>query len=352
MGSFDSKEQRASLIGPNDTLPPPNNNRPTDEESIVDELYRLNWGEEFGKFASILQQDWNKFVDSFSEPSTPRNRTQGTSLPIQDTTTANDVFFKVVLLGDEQTGKTALLYRYAKNLFLEEPSQTIVFDMDERKIRMYDGKVVKLLLLSHAGSENFLPQISSSLKDAVGFVLVYDTTNKESLGHCVTTWLPQIKKHATNENCPIFLLGTKTDLRSESPSPVDSSEVRKLASILRCRPLEVSSKDSPDSEVNFIFEHVAGVIYKCHLQNQIVSKVSKLDSVEISPLSDNNNTVKEEVKINKIQDVEELDTENVKFEEIRESDSDGGGKEQNFDLVSDVKGPDVVNIENVSDEVL
>jgi len=216
----------------------------------------------------MVQQDWGTFVDSFTQPSSPKPRT--TTVPLKDSTVENDVFFKVVLLGDEDIGKTALLYRYAKDYFPTDHKQTIVFDLDERKLRMFDNKVVKLLLLSHAGKESFIQQISSSLKDAVGFVLVYDVTNLESLQHCSSVWLPQINKHATNENCPIFLLGTKSDLREEST--MDPTEVRRLTTLLKCRPMEVSAKKGSDSHINAIFEYITEVIYKRHLQNQIKPK--------------------------------------------------------------------------------
>jgi small GTP-binding protein len=269
MGNLDTKEQRASLIDSSEDRNDTGRSIPrTAEESIMDELSRLNWADEFGKFTSMVSQDWTKFVDTLTQTSsTPR--TQAVTLPLKDSGIPNDVFFKVVLLGDEQTGKTALLYRYAKNIYPEEPSQTIVFDMDDRKLRTFDGKVVKLLLLSHAGSEIFLEKISSSLNEAVGFVLVYDTTNIDSLKHVTTIWSSQIKKHATNENCPIFLLGTKTDLRAGHPSPVDPAEIRKVAASLRCESLEVSAKESSDAEVNYIFERIVEVTFDSHLQETL-----------------------------------------------------------------------------------
>jgi len=257
----------------------------------------------------MVQKDWGKFVDSLSQPSTPRPTT--TTIPIKnDHSIPNDVFFKVVLLGDEETGKTALLYRYAKNYFPQEPSQTIVFDMDERKLRMFDGKVVKLCLLSHAGNEAFIKQISSTLKDAVGFVLVYDVNNLDSLRHCTSMWLPQIKKHATNQNCPIFLLGTKTDIRNESS--VDPVEVRKLVSSLQCRSLEISAKESSESEVSALFEFITEVIYKRHLQNQIKPKTNQ----NTKYTSDSTTNTLEKPLIN-------IETEDIGFIEIAaESDSE------------------------------
>jgi len=117
----------------------------------------------------------------------------------------------------------------------------------------------------------------------VGFVLVYDVTSAESLKNCVKVWLPQVKKHATNDNCPIFLLGTKTDVTGKPT--IHPTSVRKIATTIKARPLYVSSKLSDESKINGVFEKITQEIYNLQLRNKIKPKESlRGQPIEIKPI--------------------------------------------------------------------
>ena len=53
-------------------------------------------------------------------------------------------------------------------------------------------------------------------RSAVGALLVYDITNRESFQHIKTTWMKQIKENA-HENLLLILVGNKSDLVLDEP---------------------------------------------------------------------------------------------------------------------------------------
>jgi len=106
----------------------------------------------------------------------------------------------------------------------------------------------------------------------------------------------------------MFLLGTKTDIRNESS--VDPDEVRKLATSLHCRPLEISAKESTEMEVNALFEYITEVIYKRHLQNQIKPKYTDTTTTNTSLTENALSTNTETDNIGFTEKAPESDSEN------------------------------------------
>jgi len=146
--------------------------------------------------------------------------------------------------------------------------------MDEIKLRMYDGKIVKLLLSSHAGDEENLQNLNSSVEGAMGFIFVYDVTNPKSFRNIFDIWLPQIRKYATYENYPIFILGTKTDIKRDAPS-IDKTLIRQLSSEVKAKSFQVSAKETDQTEIEAVFEGIVEEIYK---RNNLKVILPKSDS--------------------------------------------------------------------------
>jgi small GTP-binding protein len=245
-----------------------NNNKEVEEglvppknEDIFDELSRLNWSDEFSKFTTTVSADLDNFINYGTRKVTPRPRT----VTIPNTKQIDDsdyLFIKVLLLGDRNSGKSSLLFRYTKNEFIlpEESSKTITVDMDEIKLRMYDGKIVKLLLSSHAGDEENLQNLNSSVEGAMGFIFVYDVTNPKSFENIFDIWLPEIRKNATFENYPIFILGTKADIKDKPL--IDMTIIKKLSSEVKAKSFLISSKEAEQTEIDAVFEGIVEEIYK------------------------------------------------------------------------------------------
>jgi len=74
----------------------------------------------------------------------------------------------------------------------------------------YKGRTFRLQLWDTAGQERFKSLIPSYLKDAVGAIIVYDVTNKQSLADA-ERWLRLYNDNKSLEGYAI-LVGNKTDL--------------------------------------------------------------------------------------------------------------------------------------------
>jgi len=89
-----------------------------------------------------------------------------------------DYCFKVIIIGDYKVGKTSLLCRYTGR---EPPSDDCTTTLDFRaKTVKRKGKRVKLQIWDIAGQERFRTAVASYYRGALGVLLVYDVTNRQS----------------------------------------------------------------------------------------------------------------------------------------------------------------------------
>ena len=76
-----------------------------------------------------------------------------------------------------------------------------------------DGKVVKIQIWDTAGQEAFQAITRTYYKGAVGALLVYDITRRETFTH-VTKWLEEVKANSA-KSIVIILVGNKKDLENK-----------------------------------------------------------------------------------------------------------------------------------------
>lgn len=106
--------------------------------------------------------------------------------------------------------KSNLLSRFTRNEFSLESKSTIGVEFATRSIQT-DGKTIKAQIWDTAGQERYRAITSAYYRGAVGALLVYDITKKESFDN-VQRWLKELKDHA-DSNIVIMLVGNKCDLQ-------------------------------------------------------------------------------------------------------------------------------------------
>lgn len=131
-----------------------------------------------------------------------------------------DYVFKVVLIGDSAVGKSQLLSRFARNEFSLDSKATIGVEFQTRTI-VVDNKTVKAQIWDTAGQERYRAVTSAYYRGAVGAMLVYDITKRQTFEH-IPRWLEELKGHADN-NIVIMLVGNKTDLGNLRAVPTDDA---------------------------------------------------------------------------------------------------------------------------------
>ncbi|KAG5252362.1 hypothetical protein OIU76_021711 [Salix suchowensis] len=121
-----------------------------------------------------------------------------------------DYLFKIVLIGDSGVGKSNILSMFTRNEFCLESKSTIGVEFATRTLQV-DGKTVKAQIWDTAGQERYRAITSAYYRGAVGALLVYDITKRQTFDN-VQRWLRELRDHA-DSNIVIMMAGNKSDLK-------------------------------------------------------------------------------------------------------------------------------------------
>ncbi|XP_024930212.1 ras-related protein RABA4c isoform X2 [Ziziphus jujuba] len=156
-----------------------------------------------------------------------------------------DYVFKVVLIGDSAVGKSQLLARFSRNEFSLDSKATIGVEF-QTKTLVIDHKTIKAQIWDTAGQERAVT--SAYYRGAVGAMLVYDITKRQSFDH-VARWLEELRGHA-DKNIVIMLVGNKTDLGSlRNVSTEDAKEFAQMENLFF---METSALEATNVESAFL----------------------------------------------------------------------------------------------------
>lgn len=89
-----------------------------------------------------------------------------------------DALYKVVLIGESNTGKTSMLLRFSENTFSENYLCTIGVDFKTRTLRVDQNQNVKVQVWDTAGQERFRSISHAYYRNSNGCIAVYDITNR------------------------------------------------------------------------------------------------------------------------------------------------------------------------------
>nr|MDO8132755.1 Rab family GTPase [Candidatus Njordarchaeum guaymaensis] len=120
--------------------------------------------------------------------------------------------FKVIAIGDGSVGKTSITIRFCEGKFSQEYLMTIGANFGVKALSIGFGeerKDIKLQIWDTGGQERFSPIRELYYKGALGALVAYDVTNRESFEH-IPMWFNEIRKNVPN--IPLTLIGNKIDL--------------------------------------------------------------------------------------------------------------------------------------------
>lgn len=127
--------------------------------------------------------------------------------------------FKVVLVGDQSVGKTALVMRYLKGTFDEKVETTIGMDFQTKTVQLLNGSPIRLQLWDTAGQERFRSLVSGYIRDAAAAIVCYDITNRQSFENTMQ-WIEEVRQ-SRGEEVLVYLVGTKVDIDDRKVSRVE-----------------------------------------------------------------------------------------------------------------------------------
>ncbi|XP_076932298.1 ras-related protein Rab11D-like [Bidens hawaiensis] len=158
-----------------------------------------------------------------------------------------DYVFKVVLIGDSAVGKSQILARFAWNEFSLDSKATIGVEFQTRTL-VIQHKSVKAQIWDTAGQERYRAVTSAYYRGAVGAMLVYDITKRQTFDR-IPRWLEELRNHA-DKNIVIILIGNKCDL--EDARAVPTEDAKEFAEKEGLFFLETSALESTNVEDAFL----------------------------------------------------------------------------------------------------
>lgn len=155
--------------------------------------------------------------------------------------------FRYIIVGDMAVGKSCILLQFTDNKFRNQHELTIGVEFGAKTVEI-DSKVIKIQIWDTAGQEAFQAITRTYYKGAVGALLVYDITRKETFLH-VTKWLEEVRNNSS-KNITVILIGNKKDL--EQKRQVSYEEGEQFARENGLLFLEVSAKTALNVEDAFL----------------------------------------------------------------------------------------------------
>ena len=120
---------------------------------------------------------------------------------------------KIITLGNSAVGKSSFILKYTDNVFSLDYLTTLGVDYKHKKIKLKNGKDVRLRIFDTAGQERFKSVSASFIKKADGVILIYDIGEKDSF-EAVDNWIKSIREIG-KDKLPIILVGNKCDLSDD-----------------------------------------------------------------------------------------------------------------------------------------
>ena len=164
---------------------------------------------------------------------------------------------KLIVVGNQGTGKSSILNRFVNETFDENYQATIGLDFHSKNITIHDQDV-RLIIYDTAGQEKFRSLIPMYIREAQIILFIYDISDKESFDS-IPKWIQQVND-VINKEVVFALIGNKLDL--ESNRKVTFEEGKKLAEKNNYVFQEVSAKTGDNFEKLFEVQIFEGVYNK------------------------------------------------------------------------------------------
>ena len=140
----------------------------------------------------------------------------------------------IAIVGNVNVGKTCIFDRFCDNIWNPTATYTVGVDYKTRMVDI-DGKKIKLVIYDTPRQTIGIDAVSR-LKP-LGFLLVYDVTNKDCFDS-IRDWISYIKKHVPGD-VEVMIVGNKCDL--EERRMVSKERGQLLANELGYNFMEVSA---------------------------------------------------------------------------------------------------------------
>ena len=157
-----------------------------------------------------------------------------------------EMMVKVILIGDSAVGKTNIMSKYLKNLFIEDSKATVGVEFGS-KLFTINGHNIKAQIWDTAGQEKYKAITGAYYKGSKGAFVVYDITKKDTFDS-VDKWIHDLKSTG-DPKMTIMIIGNKLDL--EHKREVLKEQGEEKARSFGCAFLETSAFSGDNIEKGF-----------------------------------------------------------------------------------------------------
>ena len=165
---------------------------------------------------------------------------------------------KIILLGNEAVGKTALINAYEDKAFSEVTTSTIGSGFIQKKVKINEKEYI-VQLWDTAGQEKFRSVSKIYFKDSDIVIFVYDITNEKSFNDLGEFWINYVKELIGNDK--VFgIASNKIDLFENKK--VEKEEGEKFAEDNGALFCETSAKEDPKGFQKFVNDLIVTYISK------------------------------------------------------------------------------------------
>jgi len=185
-----------------------------------------------------------------------------------------DFLYKIVIMGDSNSGKTCFLNKYISNINLNNSLPTIGVDFNSKIVEVSNNKKVKIQLWDTSGNKNFRSIARTYFMGVAGGILIYNTAIRDTFGN-LTAWLDDFNLTNNYKSIPIMLIGANFGNHRE----VSLDEGRDYAKInnLFFSEINLTDKQPISSDENELLQPLLDGIWERYiLQNKVCTGVKKM----------------------------------------------------------------------------
>ena len=177
-------------------------------------------------------------------------------------------YFNIVLIGDDQVGKSSVLDRYCNNKFCIMKRKHRPVEIYKKRLKL-DNKEFKLKLWDTQFTDTYFKMNKQIYDRADGIIFVCSIDNKDSLNH-IKTWFETLSEKIDMNLKESLILVNKIDLNNKN---ITEEELNKHSEELNIKLFETSALEGKGiiKAFEYLILNMIKKIYK-HESKELVKK--------------------------------------------------------------------------------
>ena len=203
-------------------------------------------------------------------------------------------YFKILFLGSIGVGKTSIINRYIKDIFINDQKSTIGIDYKTKNV-IYNSKKIKLKIFDTSGQERFRTLTKNYYQNAHGIILVFDLKRVETFDE-LTYWMDEINKNCDKDKIGMILIGNKKD-GDLNEIKIKNEQINQIAKLYNFSYIETSAVTNQN--IKECFDLMVKILYEKNIINKTKNNNGEINQENMKNKKSNKNLVNIENNENK-----------------------------------------------------